>query len=311
MSTIEVTSNQPTKPAAPVEKTELANLDEVNESKQSASDLNESDENNSEDSETTENDSEESQEKGDSDVQKPKKKGGFQKRIDKLNSKISLASQEAEYWREKYLKAGNKDEPAAKVDDKPSTDASGKPNPDKFDTMGEYLEALSDWKVEQKIKQANEKSSAQKAQESYQAKVSEFRTKVNELAKVHEDFVDLVDEVDSKIQMSPAVHDLLLESPVGDKLMYELVKNPKEYERINSLSPLMAAKEIGLIEHRLSKDSESKKVETKKTSKAPEPINPVGSKSAAAVGKTIFDPNLSQAEFEALEKQRLKAKRSW
>jgi hypothetical protein len=77
--------------------------------------------------------------------------------------------------------------------------------------------------------------------------------------------------------------------------MYELASDLKEFKRINSLPPLAIAREIGKLELKLSKPSEEKQ-EIKKTTNAPKPLTPVGSKSAP-VKKSPDE--MSQKEYEA------------
>src|SRR5206468_5111195 len=92
---------------------------------------------------------------------KPKKKGGFQRRIDKLNAAKAAAQQEADYWKRLALEKGAGEPKKDQVDSKaPATAQSneGKPNPDNFDTHAEYVEALTDWKTEQNFKKRAQQS---------------------------------------------------------------------------------------------------------------------------------------------------------
>jgi hypothetical protein len=69
--------------------------------------------------------------------------------------------------------------------------------------------------------------------------------------------------------------------------MYELAKNRKEYERINSLNALAMAREIGKIEAKLSRSKTTEaQEEIKKITKAPAPLKPVGSKSSGISNKS-------------------------
>lgn len=241
---------------------------------------------------------------------KPKKKGGFQRRIDKLNARIAAREQELEYWRQQAISKKDADEPKpVKADSKPK-DASGKPDPDNFDTHAEYVEALTDWKTEQKLIEREAKAQ-RKALETEQQKLIRAHTeRVKSFAEKTEDFVDVLSEVDD-IPVSAAVQELIVSSDNGPELMYELAKNREEYKRICSLSPLAAARELVKLETRvLGKTSEEKKTETKKITTAPRPLAPVGKSTAGAIAKSIDDPGISQAEYERLRREQIKRRQA-
>ena len=101
------------------------------------------------------------------------------------------------------------------------------------------------------------------------------------------------------IKPTPATEEYIVSSEHGPALLYELAKDPKEAERINSLPPVQAARALALIEARISQASGEKTTTETKTTKAPKPLTPVGSK-GSSVKKTIYDKGLSQKEFEAL-----------
>lgn len=272
---------------------------EQNESSESDTEEKEADKEEKDDARETEDDSESNE----SDKEKPKKKGGFQRRIDKLNARNTAAQQEIEYWKQQALKGAGepKKEP---VDSKPEV-AEGKPNPDKYDTHAEWAEALADWKVEQKLKERDQQLEKSKLKTEQETVLKAHTDRVKSFVAKTTDFEDVLTEVDH-IPVSPTVQQIIVTSENGPELMYELAKNPKEYERICSLPPLAAARELGKIESKLSSQSkDTKKPETKKTTKAPEPISPVGSK-GGVVEKSIDDPNLTQAEYEKLRAKQMK-----
>jgi hypothetical protein len=106
---------------------------------------------NSESAESEEDEIDESDESDkdadDSDKSKPKKKSGYQRRIDKLNARHKAAQDELEYWKSQALKTGQAE---PKQEQKVDRKADGKPNPESFETHSEYVEALTDWKLDQK-----------------------------------------------------------------------------------------------------------------------------------------------------------------
>lgn len=227
---------------------------------------------------------------------KPKKKGGFQKRIDKLSKRIADAEAEARVWKEQAMKGTqNPKEEPKKVEAKTES-KDGKPSPDDFKNFGDYTEALTDWKLDQRSKAADKAKVVETAKTEYQNKVSSFQTKSKEFVKTAPDFFDTLSEVDH-IPLSPALEDLLLQSKNGHELLYDLAKEPEEYERISKLSPSQVYYEMGMRGARLVKPPSS--VETKeetKITKAPKPVSPVG-KGATVSSKDPGD--MSFQEYKA------------
>ena len=241
----------------------------------------------------------------DSDKDKPKKKGGFQRRIDKLNARATAAQEQAEYWKQQALKGAGESKTEPKVEKPQVVDATGKPDPDSFETHVEYVEALTDWKIEQREKTATEKAQKTQLETEQQTLLKSHSERVKAFAEKTADFDDVLETVDD-IQVSPTVREIIVSSDNGPELMFELAKNRAEYERINKLPPLAAARELGKIESKLAASSSeaNPKQEIKKQTKAPPPLTPVSSKSVSKE-KSIHDPDISQAEYERLRaKQR-------
>lgn len=236
---------------------------------------------------------------------KPKKVGGFQRRINKLNAAKAEAEREANYWKKLALEkeaAGEKKVEKAEAK-APST---GKPSPDDFDTHAEYVEALTDWKVEEKARALEEKT-RKTALQTQQEKLLEAHTeRVKSFAEKTKDFQDVLENVDD-IPVSATVQELIVTSDNGPELMYELAKNRDEFERISKLSPLAAAREIGRIETKLQKASSEVETPKPKITKAPKPIEPVGS-GKGTIAKTIYDPNLPFTEYERIRREQMRQK---
>ncbi len=246
-------------------------------------------------------DTEDSAEKESED--RPVKKSGFKKRIHKLNQKLSAQQQETEFWKAKALEQKpEKQEPV-----KAKVSSNDKPKEDQFETHAEYVEALTDWKVEQKLK--SEKAEAEKSelQTQFQKQVKAHNERLQAFRETVDDFDEVIEDV-AHVQIPVAVEDLILDSDLGPAVMYELAKDPEELERVCKLSPMRAAREIGKIEARIKASEKPETKEAKKT-KAPPPIKPVGSSAASSVKKSIYDTNLSQREFEKLREEQL-AKRA-
>jgi hypothetical protein len=248
----------------------------------------------------------ESSEEGDEDSQedeRPKKKNGFKKKIDKLNKRISQAREEAEYWRQQALKGqGANQEPQRSTPKQ--AEPSDKPHPDNFDSHAEYVEALAEWKLERKLQERDTKAKEDQLKQEFEAKTKAFQGRLESFKEAHDDFDDVIEDVDH-IPMSITVQEAILSSDNGPGLMYELAKNPEEYARICQLPATQALRAIGRIEARMENASAPKK--EIKTTKAPKPINPVGAKTGST-RKSIFDPDLSQDDYERLRWEQMKRK---
>jgi hypothetical protein len=223
---------------------------------------------------------------------KPKKKGGFKKKIEKLSGRLSAKEQEVEYWKNEALRQQKSGAAEKKVEQKAPASTEGKPKAESFDRHEDFVEALSDWKLDQKLKERDAKQSEAQVKTEHQKKVESHVERVKAFEKEHDDFKELIDDIDD-IPMSFTVQEVILESENGPELMYELAKNRKEYEKICKLPAIAAARELGKFEARIAKD-ETKTVE-KKTTKAPPPLKTVGSKSA---GSTKSPDEMSYREFK-------------
>lgn len=252
--------------------------------------------------ESDESESDEGTDKSeDSENAKPKKLGGWQRRINKITAARAAdkaASQaEIDHWKALALKQSAGEPKVEKVESK-SVSASTEPDPDDFETHKDYVKAVVKWDADEREKTHQEKQQKTQLKTEQEKMLSSFQERRQAFAKSTKDFEDVLESVDDVIA-SPTVQELILSSENGPALMYELAKSREEFERICKLQPLAAAREMGKIEARISKTSESKQ-ETKKLTKTPEPIAPVGSKGSASV-KSLHDiaANGTLAEYEA------------
>ena len=246
---------------------------------------------------------EESEETGEAvNTEQPKKKSGFQKRIDKLNKRVADKDRETEYWKAEALKA--KPQETKPVEAKKET-VAGKPNADDYTKHSDYVEALTDWKVGQAEAARETKQKAAQAQTEQQKQFATYNEGVKAVKERFADYDDVMEGADDIIA-PPHIIGLLYESENGPELAYQLSKNRAELEKIIKLGPMAAAVAIGKFEAKhLSPPEENHE---SKTTNAPAPIKPVGSKGSASSTKTIWDADkLSQSEYEAIRaKQRAK-----
>jgi len=246
-----------------------------------------------------ESNEEESEETEDQELEKKaakKKKGGFARKIERLQREIEqLRSQGSAKPQEV-----DRTKESSRADD-------SEPNPNDFDTNAEYIKAMvahakkqALTEIRNEFKQEDEKKNFKTSLDSYNSKVSDFKKEAKDFDSVVKNFTE---EFEGDI--SPTIHGLILKHEQGPKLFYELAKDPEEFERINSLDPYYQAYEIGKLEAKISSQSKPKQTETKKLTTAPPPAKPVQSKSAV-IKKDIYSPDLTQAEYEKLMNERMK-----
>lgn len=250
----------------------------------------------------------------DDEKDKPKKKSGSQRQKERAERAEAEVARMRKLVEDLALKGAGESKPEAKEPEaRPIDPNDPEPDENNFETAKEYFKALAKWEVRQERKAdlaaslaESQKSEQQKANEAHVARIKSF-------SEATPDFDDVTKALGS-IQFSPTVHQAVVTSDIGPALMYALAKDPDEAARIGALPPVAALKAIGRLEAQIeaaSKASDEKKTEPKKPTLAPKPVTPVGGQ-GGAVEKTIYDPNLTQAEFEAAERARMKRKAaSW
>jgi hypothetical protein len=204
---------------------------------------------------------------------KAKGKGGFKKRIDKLNGRIAeLEGQLA------GTPPAAKSSEAAPAEAIPSYESvTPKPKLDECESLEDFAEKLSDWKADER----DYKREQVKEKEARQQEANQLVTKWNEATDAakerYEDYDDVIASVDA-IAIPQSHQRLLLDSEQGPELAYHLAQKPEDLKRFVAMSPIAASREIGRLEARLDIDKPSTKAPQPKTtrvSKAPEPVTPV------------------------------------
>lgn len=226
--------------------------------------------------------SEEEQDGADPD--KPKGKGGFQRRIDKLTAKI-------------HELEGRLATPAAqpKAEETKPAAPQDKPKLESFDSYDAYVEALTDWKLEQREKARREAEAKDKAEAEVQAKLSTWEQSQKAAREKHDDYDDALESV-AHIKVPREIQRAIVESDQKAELAYHLAKNPGELERIVALEPLKAAIEIGKLEAKLTQPPAEPKPRVSAAPKPPKPVTPV-----ATPTKTIYDAD----DYQAYRKLRM------
>ena len=167
--------------------------------------------------------------------------------------------------------------PAQPQDDDPQ------PQQDQYTDYAQYLEDRSKWASRQEVKAtwAALQKQAQETQQKQtaQARETEVVTQAKALfAKGLEEFEDFEEvAADPSLPVTEAMTSAMLASEIGHQVQYHLGNHPEEAARISQLNPVQQVREMALLEASLSAPKAKPR---KKTTSAPEPIKPVGGKSA-------------------------------
>jgi hypothetical protein len=220
------------------------------------------------------------------DGEQPKKKGGFQRRIDKLTAHTREL--------EAKLAALTAGKPAEKPGETPKADAGdGKPQLEKFESYEDYVEALTDWKLAQREAAMAEKSKVDAAKQQQAELAKSWQARQEATRAKYDDYDEVVGQ---EIPITGVMQQALLESDHGAELAYWLGSNPEEAERIAKLGPVAAIKALAKIEDSVSGSAATPVKPKPRASSAPEPISPLGARGSAATK----DPDkMSFAEFKA------------
>lgn len=127
----------------------------------------------------------------------------------------------------------------------------GKPDITQFDDHMEYLEALADWKLETKLKAANEqKPQAPQVDERKLQRNQEIEQQRNALVKQAPEYQSMVAENSWYLNSMPeTVQEAFYEADNAPLALYALMKEGR-LEDLEDLSPARIAMEIGRAEER-------------------------------------------------------------
>jgi hypothetical protein len=250
-----------------------------------------------------------------------KKGGGFQKRISKLTADKANLARELEYW--KSVATQSKGQPDSKSTAEPAapkpdakTEGKPRPKPGDFETYAEFQKAEEAWLDERVESKFAERERKQKDSEAKNAKVSSeraFAERVKAFAEKNQDYHDVITEArEQNLFVSETMGQVILDSENGPAIFYALAKNPSEGARIGSLPPHRQMMEMGKIEARITQAQSvpEKKPETKQTTQAPKPVDPVGTGKGTSAGKSITDPDISFPDYVRARREQMKRKRA-
>lgn len=225
----------------------------------------------------------------------PKK--GVAKRIDELVGQRNQEREEKEWFRKQYEQMQQrldalqqKPEPEApQVSDTP-------PDINQFESYDKYLEALADYKAEQKFKEWENRQQEQSKQTEAQQRQNEFNARISQFSTEHPDF----EMKTSTVPWNEGVYEVVSTSEDGPRLLYHLGSNPELAARITSLPPVQAAMELGKIEATLSRPARNQ-------TSAPEPVEPL---SGSGQAKSTDPSKMSAEEWRDMRNRQEAERRS-
>lgn len=230
------------------------------------------------------------EQEGEDAAEKPAKKGGFQRRIDKLTrEKHELAQRVAALEQGKPAQAAQ-----------PKPEAAGKPTAETFDTYEDYVEALAEYKLDQRFEAQRQQAETERRDREAEGVRSQWAARADATRAKFADYDDVLEAADT-VPVTATIQQALLESEVGPELAYMLAKAPAELARIAKLSPVGQAREIGKLEAKLSPSSQQKP----KASTAPAPPKPVtGGKGSV----DLSDPTVEYSAWEQARNNQLRGR---
>ena len=174
------------------------------------------------------------------------------------------------------------------------------PKLEDFSSYEDYISAKAEYIAEQRVtstlREAQQRSAAEKAQVAHQSAVQAFVSRVATATAELPDFEEVIAE--STIPMPQHMEQAIYDSEVGPHLAYYLATHEDEALALTKMNPISAVRSLGRIEAKIENGFYKKA----QKSNAPEPIVPAGTKT-----KVTKNPSeMTDAEFAAWRKTYIK-----
>ncbi len=180
---------------------------------------------------------------------------------------------------------------------------NGAPDPEEYPAGRydpDYLEALTDYKVQQRFDAQRQDASIQERKASLQQAEAKARETYADYDVASEEFLT------HPLAKVPTFTNLVLESDNPTEIAYYLGKNPVELDKLSDMTASQAARYIGRIEASLS--DKTSETAVKKASSAPKPISALsGAKNSNVI--TDLSQAKTMAEYNALRDKQQAAKK--
>jgi len=132
--------------------------------------------------------------------------------------------------------------------------------------MAEYHEKLTDWKLEQRDSLNSQKDAQKQVYERIRQFESDYNEQVDEAITKYPDYIEKVE----KTMFTDSMQEAIFKSDNKTEIAYHLANNPDLNNKLLNASPVDTAIEISKLDMRITHSLKSKK-----TSSAPNPINPL------------------------------------
>jgi hypothetical protein len=233
-------------------------------------------------------------------------KEDLEKEITELQEKARLAKEKADYWTQANREAraahfqGRDTAESTEIAPVTPEVSAEPPKEEDFEDYNEYVVALTDFQVTQKMAEYDKEAHRRALDTAHQEKRANLATKLEKGSEKYSDFDEIVQ--DPLVPITEAIIDILADTDYPAEIAYHLATNLSEATKISRMPPLAAAKAIGKIEAKIEADEQATPAEEKpvaapkKTTNAPAPIKPV----KAGTSVVSKDPaKMSNEEYRA------------
>ncbi len=175
-----------------------------------------------------------------------------------------------------------------------------------FDSDEAYVDALTDYKLEQKLARERENQNTERAEQQKQERQTSLRSKLAEGGAKHEDFAQIAYQ--TPFSYTPQMLDVMAELENPADVAYYLGKNHAAGHEIASLtSPVSVAMKLGQIEQMVKVAANAP--EPKAVTSTPAPSEPTGGGGGGKAGHTVESlAKLDQADFNRIMRDVRKAR---
>lgn len=212
-----------------------------------------------------------------------RRKESAQERIDAITRRAREAERAADFWKTRA---------EAQTQPKGVAEQAQKPSRADYTDDSEWVEALTDWKTEQKLDARLKTFEAEQAKA--QASTQRASTWEQRQAAAIESIPDLAEVIrDSDVPVPSHVIEAIQESEFGPQIAYHLAKHPDVAEKIGEMSQGAALRYLGRLEAQFDTPVADTSADTSvaKTTKAPPPARP-------AKQATSTEPDLGKMSMD-------------
>jgi hypothetical protein len=202
-------------------------------------------------------------------AEQPKKKTA-QERISELAKKRKDAEAKAEAAERRIAEM---EEQLRAVQSRQVLEEAPKPKKEDFASDELYIEALTDWKAKEAIRQREIQERQERFKEEFEAIETAHNKRMEKAMKEIDDFKDVVEA--STVKVPDALVAEIKDSRVGPELIYYLASHPKEAARIFAQRPGKALRDLLDLERDLMSEDKQETPVGKPKKPVPEPISPV------------------------------------